>query len=173
MSLKETFRYHIFHFAILWNFADFYLGDLVASFLGLPIVLLGRLIYVASADLFYLLFFAALTLTLVATFVGLRVVPNERYNKIVLPKILGMIFSLAFVKTKIINFFLIGILYNIIHKAFEKKLSSQDWYINFLKQDLELNFFWEQYVNFFAYALSASFLTNLIYHLFKVLSMIF
>lgn len=173
MNLRNFFDHYILNLAILWNFADFYMGDKIVTFLALPLVLFGRLIHYFSIDLFYILFMLNFTLVLFVTFIGLRVLPIERFTKLLLPKILGFMVSLFWVKSRLINLFLLGVLYNFIYSIVFKYFVAKDSINAYFKDALGLTFFWEKYLLLFTTAISSGFLTSMCYHLLKLFSFVF
>ncbi len=171
MSLREYIWHHLFNLAILWNFSDFYLGDMVATFFGLPIVFLGRLLYMTvAADYFYFFFILWFWLVSFVTLIGIKVVPSERFNKLLLPKIYGFTLSLFLIKTKFLNFFVLGALYNVIYALLMKYFVSKSLVSKFLQDTLELNFLWERFLLLFSVAISTGILTNFSYHILRLFS---
>lgn len=172
MNQRDFFNYHILNIAILWNFADFYMGDLIASFLGLPLVLFGRLLYFFSADLFYLGMASFTLLAFFVTLVGLKVIPIERFARLLWPRILGFMLALFWVKTKILNLILVGLIYNFLHKALLQYFLSKDLINYWLKDFLGLNFFWEKFLLLFSAAFAAGIGTNICYNILKLFSLV-
>lgn len=171
MSLRDFFGYHIFNIAILWNFADFYMGDVVVTFLGLPFVFLGRLMYakmpadyffISSSLLFWFVFFV--------TLIGLKVVPAERFQRLLLPKVYGFILSLFLIKTKFLNYFVLGLLYNGVHAIVMKYFLNKNLVQKIFQDVFELNFLWEKLFVLFSVAVSSAIISNFLYQFLRVLS---
>jgi hypothetical protein len=148
------------------------MGDLIASFLGLPLVLFGRLLYFVSADLFYLSMISLTLLVLFITFVGLKVIPIERFAQLLLPRILGFMIALFWVKTKMMNLVLVGLIYNFLHKMVLQYFLSKDFINYWLKDFLGLNFFWEKFLLLFSVAFTAGIGTNICYNFLKIFSLV-
>lgn len=172
MNKREFINHHLLQVAILGNFSEFYLGETLASFLGLPIIFLGKILYFFSIDLFYLSLIMTVVLSMIITFFGLRVIPIERFTKLLLPKILGFMLAFFWVKTRILNFLLIGILYNFLHKFIFKYFVTKNVINNFASDTLGLNVFWEKYILLFAVSISAGLGTNIIYTFLKIFSLV-
>jgi hypothetical protein len=172
MNKREFINHHLLQVAILGNFSEFYLGEMFLSFLGLPIIFFGKILYFFSIDLFYLGLIAAVVFSMIITFFGLRVIPVERFTKLLLPKILGFMLAFFWVKTRILNFLLIGVLYNFLHKFIFKYFVTKNVINNFASDTLGLNIFWEKYILLFAVAISAGLSTNIIYTFLKIFSLV-
>ena len=173
MNLREKISFNILNFAILWNFSDFYQGDFLVSFLGLPFVLLGRVFYKASPDLFYFwLFFLSLTV-FVVNVIAIHMIPAEKVHKLVLPKVYGFMLSLAFVNAKLLNLFLVWVIYNLVYKLTFRYFINRLAIIEQIKETLYLNLFWEKLFVLFGISISAGLVTNFFYNFLKIFSIIF
>jgi len=173
MNRREFFSYYLLNVALLGNFADFYMGDVVASFLGIPIILLGKVIYFLSPDLFYISLMLLALLTLVVTFAGMRVIPTERFAKLLLPKILGFLLAFFWVKVRVSNLILVGMIYNFFYKLCFQYFVSKDLINDWGGELLGLNIFWEKLLLLFSVAFSAGIATNLIYHCLRMFGFVF
>ncbi|MFC1854633.1 hypothetical protein ACFLY6_02090 [Candidatus Dependentiae bacterium] len=72
-------------------------GRVVTPLVAIPIILLGRLIYPLSVDVFYVLLFVLLANFFIATNLALGDLPIERYNEIVLPSVAGMMLGFFYI----------------------------------------------------------------------------
>lgn len=173
MSLRSIISKQLFNIAILWDLTSFYGGSFVEPFFGVPVFLFGRLVYAYSKDLFYILYILITVLIFLSSVVALKILSQERFYKIVSPKILGLCVGLAFIKVNFITLiFLISIfnfLYNFTWKLFQKHSLTNE----FLSFFFDVSFFWETILKLFLVSICAGIEVNIIYHVFYILSFVF
>jgi len=171
MNRSSFFTHYLLNLAILWDYADFYFGEVTAPFLGLPLVMLGRILYAISPDFFYGSAFLFKIFVFIITFVGLKVIPLERSSRLLLPKIWGFMLALFWVKIRVINMVLMGIIYNFLYKMIWQAFINKDLVNQWFREPLGLNLFWERFLLLFLVALSSGISTNICYYFLKLFSL--
>ena len=173
MNLLERIKYYLFNLSILWNANDFYMGSSLASFLAVPIVIILRLVHSFSIDLFYITLFCIKITIFTATFIGLKITPVERFKSIILPKVFGFMIAMMFIRGRFLNYMLVGVLFNTIHTLLYKQFYAKGIVSSIIRDNLDFNAFWEKYFILFSNAIAAGLATNIIFNVFRFLSLIF
>lgn len=171
MNLREVVTFNLFQISILFNFAEFYLGQWTLAVFALPIVLMGRFFYMFSPDLFYVTFFAFHWLAIVSSIVGVKVLPAERSSQVLVHRLFANCLAFLFVQNRIFHFLFVAVAFNVIFFFLEKyfkKNNNFNLFVDFIgdnPQILHICFQW-------FLALSTAFLTNFAYQIFRVISFI-
>lgn len=126
MNLKiESLLFELSHF---WNLGLKKSGRVMAPLIAIPFVILGRLIYSLSSDIFYLSFFSFAAFLVLVTFVGYNSMPVEKRNQVVSCKVLGMTVGMAFVPIKIINLVVCFLMFHAMYQVCKHYLVKQNFY---------------------------------------------
>ncbi len=96
------------------------LGRLVAPLFAIPVVVLGRYLYMYSKDLFYVSMFVLVLVTVAVVSFAYSSLPIERRDCIVLPLVPGMAEALLHVPMVLKLVLASFVLFLIIHAALEK-----------------------------------------------------
>lgn len=160
-------------FALLWDIFSFYGGRFFEPFFMLLFFVLGRMIYYFSKDLFYIFFAFYHFVIFVSTLVALKVLPIEKFTRIALPKAWGLLIALAFINGTVFSAILLTFFYALLYEVVWKFFLTNNLIKSYLQNFLEINFFWEQFLQIFTVPLFTGLIVNLIYHFLKLITLAF